>query len=300
MNPSRRNFLRRAGVLAGLGWLGRPVAAREEPPEKERQNADRDREIFRSKMSLAVEQQLQGKPIGDIIMSLGLSFLGTPYVAHTLEEPGEEHLVVNLRGLDCTTFMENSLVLARCVRKGTTSFDDFRRELTFVRYRDGKIAGYPSRLHYFTDWVHNNVRKGVLKDMTVELGGVAATTPVDFMSTHPESYVQLSNPETVRAIRSIEESMKKQGYAVVPKERVKSILGLLRNGDIVGTATTIAGMDVSHTGIAVQSKSTVQFLHAPLSGGSVCLAEGSLGEYLAAHKSMTGIVVARPLQPAGT
>jgi N-acetylmuramoyl-L-alanine amidase-like len=299
MNPSRRDFLWHAGAVAGLALLGRPAGAQEKSPDKERQDTSRDSEIFREKMSLAAKQHLHGKPIGDIIVSLGLSFLGTPYVAHTLEEAGEEHLVVNLRGLDCTTFMENSLVLARCVKKGTTSFDDFVQELTFVRYRDGRIAGYPSRLHYFTDWVYDNTRKGVVKDVTAELGGVAATAAVDFMSNHPESYVQLSNPETVRAIRGIEESMKKRGYAVVPKERVQGILGRLRNGDIIGTATTIAGMDVSHTGVVVRGTSVAQFLHAPLSGGSVCMAQGSLGEYLAAHTSMTGIIVARPLDPPG-
>jgi hypothetical protein len=297
MSTSRRQFLRQAGVAAGFAWLGGRTIARDQQPSVEDPT---DREIFRKKMSLAAEHHLQEKTVGDIVASLGLSFLGTPYVAHTLEEPGEEHLVVNLRGLDCTTFMENCLVLARCVKRGTTSFDEYRRELAFVRYRDGKIDGYPSRLHYFTDWVRNNAQKGVLEDVTLELGGKRTGKTVNFMSTHPGSYPQLMRPENVQAIRNIEASMMNHAYAVVPKERATGILPLLRNGDIVGTATSLEGMDVSHTGIAVVEQGTVRFLHAPLSGGSVCLADGSLADYLAAHRTTTGIVVARPLGPGGS
>jgi cell wall-associated NlpC family hydrolase len=297
MNSSRRIFLRRAGVLAGLALLGRRVTAKVQERPGNEDPSSIDRQIFKTKTSLAEENHLRQQPVGDAVAAIGRSFIGTPYVAHTLEEPGEEHLVINLRGLDCTTFMENSLVLARCVKKGRTSFDDYRRELQFVRYRDGKISGYPSRLHYFTDWVFNNDQKKVLRDITAELGGKPAGKRVNYMSTHTGSYPQLSRDENVRALLTIEESMHRRGFAVVLKDRIPGILSQLRNGDIIGTATTMDGMDVSHTGIVVREKGTARFLHAPLSGGAVCLADGSLADYLAAHKSMTGIVVARPLDP---
>jgi hypothetical protein len=255
------------------------------------------RRIFMAKMNLAKERRLSRLPVGDVIAAIGRSFLETPYAAHTLEEPGEEHLVVNLRRLDCTTFMENCLVLARCVKKGATTFEDYRRELQFVRYRDGRIDGYPSRLHYFTDWIYNNEQKNVLRDITAGLGGTPAGKTVKFMTTHIKLYPQLSGGEYVDAIRTVESSMNRRGYAVVPKGRIEGILGQLQNGDIVGTATTMEGMDVSHTGIVVRDKETARFLHAPMSGGAVCLAEGSLADYVAAHGSMTGIVIARPIDP---
>ncbi len=72
----------------------------------------------------------------------------------SLEKDGDEQLVINLTGLDCTTFLENSLALARCIKKGTTSFEDYLEELQFIRYRDGVIDGYTSRLHYFSDWIY--------------------------------------------------------------------------------------------------------------------------------------------------
>ena len=41
---------------------------------------------------------------------------GRPYVAHTLER-GDEHLVVNLRGLDCATLVETASALAMARRQ---------------------------------------------------------------------------------------------------------------------------------------------------------------------------------------
>jgi cell wall-associated NlpC family hydrolase len=256
-----------------------------------------DERIFHTTMDLAAREGLADKPIGDVVAALGFSFLGIPYVAHSLETTGPECLVVNLRAFDCTTFMENCLVLARCVKLKRSSFDDYRRQLQFVRYRGGIIDGYPSRLHYFTDWVQDNERKKVLQDVSESVGGKRAEKVIDFMSTHPSSYRQLDDTATVRRIREVEKRLTARGFPFVWKGQVPDLLGKIRNGDVIGTATSMAGIDVSHTGIAVQKDGTVKFLHAPLSGGTVQVSEGSLADYLARHNAMTGIVVARPLEP---
>ena len=153
--------------------------------------SEKDVEICNSKFDLAVDKDLAEKPIGDVIAEIGKSFIGTDYLAHGLEKDGDEQLVINLTGLDCTTFLENSLVLARCIKKGKTTFKDYEKELQFVRYRDGKIDKYPSRLHYFSDWIYDNVKKGVVKDVTEETGGEKIKFKINFMSTHPDSYKQL-------------------------------------------------------------------------------------------------------------
>ena len=293
---SRRIFLQRAALAAAaaLTGVGRTPGrtGQEESPVSE------DETIFRTVMAGAERKNLRSKPVGEAMAALGRAFLGTPYVAHTLEEEGEEHLVVNLRGLDCTTFMENTLVLARCLRLNAATFVEYRKQLTFVRYRGGTIDGYPSRLHYFTDWVHDNERKGVVRDVTAALGGERSDRRVNFMSTHPGSYRQLANAEYLSAIREVEEAMNERGFFVVPSRRVVDILPELLDGDILGTATTIAGMDVSHTGIVVREGGIPRFLHAPLSGGAVWMADGSVADYISSHKQMTGIVIARPLDPA--
>ena len=74
--------------------------------------SEKDIEIFDSKFQLAFKENLTEKPICDVIAEIGKSFIGTNYLAHSLEAEGDEQLVINLTGLDCNTFLENSLVLA--------------------------------------------------------------------------------------------------------------------------------------------------------------------------------------------
>lgn len=258
---------------------------------------DKDEEIFLRVMQSAAKKNLAARPIAAVVAAVGLSFQGTPYVAHTLEMPGEECLVVNLRELDCTTFMENALVIARCVKMGKRNFEDYKKGLQFVRYRGGVINGYSSRLHYFTDWAADNEVKKVVRDISKDLGGKPAGKTINFMSTHPTSYRQLSTPEAVKEIIGWEEALTKRGFWYIPRSRLGRILGKLRDGDIIGITTSKEGLDVSHTGLIVVQDGIRKFLHAPLSGGNVQLTEGSFAKYVEGNASMTGIVVVRPREP---
>jgi hypothetical protein len=288
---NRRQALRILGSAAVLGGVPRRkiLAMLQEKPD--------DGEMFLRVMEFAVDERLADRPIGAVVEAIGRFFLGSPYTAHTLESPGDECLVVNLREFDCTTFMENALVLARCVKKKKQTFAEYREELTFVRYRNGVIDGYPSRLHYLTDWIWDNARKKVLRDVGKTLGGRRSTRRIDFMTTHTESYRQLSDPAAVKSIAAVEGAMNRRGFYAVPRGRIPAVLSRLESGDIIGTVTTMKGMDVSHTGLIARENGVARFLHAPLSGGKVMLAEGSLAEYVQEHAGMTGIVVARPLEP---
>ncbi len=259
-----------------------------------------DEKIFLQKMNVAAKEGLTSKPIGDVVAALGQSFIGTRYIAHSLEAPGKEHLVVNLRAFDCTTFMENCLVLARCVKLKIGSFEAYKRQLQLVRYRGGQIDGYPSRLHYLTDWVADNERKKVVMDVTTMMGGIRAGKVINFMSTHPAYYPQLSDAAYAAKIREAEKQLTARSYTYLPKEYVEDTLDKIRSGDIIGMATSKEGIDVSHTGLALRIGKTVKFLHAPLSGGFVQVSDGSLAEYLTHQEFLTGITVARPLDPAGT
>ncbi|MEL6257243.1 MAG: N-acetylmuramoyl-L-alanine amidase-like domain-containing protein, partial [Bacteroidota bacterium] len=97
--------------------------------------------------------------IQEIAVQIGKNFLGTPYVGGTLEVGSEEQLVIDLQGLDCTTFMENVVVFSRLTKKGRLDFASFQEELELLRYRDGNMQSYSSRLHYFTEWISNNESK---------------------------------------------------------------------------------------------------------------------------------------------
>jgi len=135
---------------------------------------------------------LKKKPLNEVVGVIAKSFIGTDYAANTIDAPGKEQLIVNLQTLDCVTFYENSLVLARCIKKNSMNFEDFKKELQFVRYRGGVIDGYASRLHYTSDYFFDNENKSILKDMTKELGGVPFKKKIDFMSTHTNLYLQLN------------------------------------------------------------------------------------------------------------
>jgi hypothetical protein len=260
---------------------------------------DDDALICAKKFELAVSLGLCKKPIGDVVVEIGKSFLGVDYIANLLEQPGAEQLVVNLRGLDCVLFCENALVFARCVKKNKTTFDDYKVELQLVRYRGGIINQYPSRLHYFSDHIYDNEKKGIVKNVTKEIGGVPFRKTVNFMSTHPDSYIKLKeNPEFVNVIRKQEEAINKRTMYHIPKDRVQKVASKIQNGDIVAITTDIEGMDVSHTGIALWKDDSLHFMHAPLSGHRVQITEKTLADYLATNKKQLGIMVARPLEPA--
>ena len=112
--------------------------------------------ICKKKFDFALSLKLTKKPINEVVIEIAKSFLGADYAANTLEAPGKEQLLINLHTLDCVTFYENSLVLARCIKKNTMTFEDYKKELQFVRYRGGIIDQYPSRLHYTSDYFFDN------------------------------------------------------------------------------------------------------------------------------------------------
>ena len=261
--------------------------------------SEKDVEICNSKFDLAVDKDLAEKPIGDVIAEIGKSFIGTDYLAHGLEKDGDEQLVINLTGLDCTTFLENSLVLARCIKKGKTTFKDYENELQFVRYRDGKIDKYPSRLHYFSDWIYDNVKKGVIKDVTEEIGGEKIKFKIDFMSTHPESYKQLEeNPDFIPVIEKQEKEIRCREYFYIPKEKLESKEEQIQNGDLIAITTNVAGLDIGHVGIAVRMEDNrIHILHAPDIGYKVQISDLPLFEYLNKLKKDTGIIILRPQEP---
>ncbi len=260
---------------------------------------DKDVEVCKSKFELAVDKDLADKPINDVVASIGKSFLGTDYKAFTLEKEGDEQLVINLTGLDCTTFLENAVTFARCIKEGKTSFENYENELSYLRYRNGKLNGYPSRLHYFSDWIYNNRKKGIVKDITKEIGGEKINFKVGFMSSHPDSYKQLkANPDFVNVLKKQEEEINKRDYYYIPKDKVADIENEIHNGDLIAITTNLKGLDIGHVGIAVkQNDGRIHFLHAPIVGSKVQISEDPLPVYLSKVKKHTGIIVLRPQEP---
>jgi hypothetical protein len=252
-----------------------------------------DRSIF-ERLILGPEGEDQGK-IGELVVATGKELLNTPYVAGTLEVQRPEILIVNFRGLDCTTFVENVLVVGGMIQDGQTDWDIYLGRLEQVRYRDGKLKGYPSRLHYFTDWIRNNAKKGLVEDITQKIGGAPYHKNINFKGTHPKLYPALSAEADLGAIQKIEEELSDEFYYILPKQDVAKTETKIQNGDIIALATDLEGLDVTHTGFAyIKENGRVHLLHAS-TRGSVEISKSPLAEYLLGVKGNTGIIVVRPL-----
>lgn len=258
-----------------------------------------DVEVCESKFQISINQKLHTKPINEVIVEIGKTFIGTDYVAHTLESNDNENLVINLTGLDCTTFLETTLAFARCIKKEKYSFDDYLNELTFIRYRDGKIDKYPSRLHYFSDWIFNNQQKGIVQDVTKEIGGEPIKFSVNFMSENPQLYKQLkSNPSFISTIKKQESEINTRQYYYLPENEIEKYESGINSGDLIALTTSDKGLDIGHVGIAIKSDNgRIYFLHAPLAGKKVQITEMPLSEYTKKIKKHTGIIVLRVLEP---
>jgi len=236
-------------------------------------------------------------PIGEVIVATGQKLLNTPYVAGTLEVHSPEILIVNLRGLDCTTFVENVLVVSGMLRDGQKEWDTYLRRLERLRYRDGIRNGYASRLHYFTDWIRNNAKKGLVGDITQGLGGLPLEKRIDFMGSHPDLYPALSSEAALKAVQKVEQALSEQVIYVLPREEVSKVENQIQNGDIIALATSINGLDVTHTGLAFRKDNgRVHLLHAS-TRGSVEISKAPLSEHLQGMKGNTGIIVVRPMEP---
>jgi N-acetylmuramoyl-L-alanine amidase-like len=261
--------------------------------------SDSDVAICKEKFSYAFSAKLADEQIGDVVADIGKTFLGTEYVAHSIEHQGDEHLVINLSGLDCTTFVENVIAFARLIKMGKSSFKDYEDELQKIRYRNGVIDKYPSRLNYFSDWIYDNEKKGVIDDVTELVGGKPIQFHLNFMTAHPESYNQLQeHPQFKYQIREQEAEISKRNYFYVPKERVGFIENQLENGEIIAFTTSIAGLDISHVGIAVRMEDNrIHLLHAPNVGSKVQITDQPLSAYINKVKRDTGIIVLKVLDP---
>jgi hypothetical protein len=186
------------------------------------------------------------------------------------------------------------LAIARTIKSGKPTFENFTNELEKIRYRNGKLNGYVSRLHYFGEWITDNVSKGIIEDMTSKIGGVKCPVVLNFMSKHPDSYPQLmANPALIKEIRQIEMQVSAKQFYYIPKDKIIEHENQIQDGEIVALVTRVPGMDVSHVGILFNKDGRVFLLHASMSGGKVETTKVPLADYLKNSKNATGIFVVR-------
>ena len=252
-----------------------------------------DRRIFETLIPFLDKIKPTTALSGQLVLNVGKFFLGTPYVAGTLETEKAERLVTNLAEFDCSTFVENVVALAWHARSREESFEAFRGLLRKIRYRQGRLQGYSSRLHYFSDWIHDNQQKGILRDVTAEIGGSPLRKSLNFMTTHRDLYPALKNGANLRRMKSVERRGSKRSLFFIPKKALRRLEDRIRNGDIIAITTNTEGLDVQHVGFAARVRNRIHLLHASSREGRVVLSEETLYRYLMQRWAHSGIMVAR-------
>jgi hypothetical protein len=243
-------------------------------------------------------------PLGRAVARVGELSLGAPYAAATLEQyladggsPEAEPLTLHLDRFDCVSLVESALAVARAAAAPDAGWDAFAREVERMRYRGGVRRGYASRLHYFSEWITDGARRGLLRDLGPGLGAVRDERPLRFMSEHRASYPALADDATFAAIVQMERALDCCPRNLIPKDRIPEVTNRLETGDVLAFATSIAGLDVTHTGFVYRDPAGVmRVLHAPLSGGVVQVSAGTVADYVNGLRSATGILAARPLR----
>lgn len=254
-------------------------------------------ERFQQIIQNATAQQLHHKSMPDIIVAIANQFLGTPYQAGLLDKSQAETLVITLDKFDCVLFIETVLAMARGVAVEDYSYETFRDRIIDQRYQNGQLNGYCSRLHYLSGWIDDNQKRGTVTNITEKLGGVPLNKQLNYMSTHRKSYPQLvDNDGNYQCIREMEAQLERLAINYIPTNRIAQIYARLQPGDIIGVATDIPGLDVTHTGLVYrQTDGNIGLIHAS-PGGTVRIAR-DLQQYVGNVKHAIGIIVTRPIAP---
>jgi len=211
----------------------------------------------------------------------------------TLEAVGKEKLIINFAQFDCFTYVETVLALTGCVAGGKIFNSEFRRALQLIRYRQGIIDGYSSRLHYFTDWLRDNEQKKILRDISRKFGAVNLRKKINYMTTHHEAYSALRNENEFNKIQLAEKSISRRIMRVIPRDKVSRHQWEIKNGDIIAFPSAKEGLDVAHVGFAFWRRRKLHLLHASSKEGAVVVSKKTLVAYLQSKKKFTGIIVAR-------
>lgn len=255
--------------------------------------APEDSLTLKALLQKARMEQWDTLPREELISEVAKHFLRTRYVAGSLEQPGEERLVINLQGLDCTTYLENVLAISKIISNKAFSFPDFSQQLTNIRYREGKIEEYPSRLHYFTDWLHDNIEKGNIDLVKLSELAEPLEKQINFMTQHTGSYEKLSDTAFISAIQAQEAEINGRDVFYLPQEKIHLAENLISSGDIIAITTSIPGLDVMHVGLAIKENNKLHLIHASSSLKEVVISEKSLANFVKSNKNMNGIIVAR-------
>ena len=265
--------------------------------------------LYQRKDSVKIESILQEARSltakDNAVLFFARKFIGIPYGAATLEASSEkEKLIITLDKLDCTTLVDVVTALKIAYDHKQTSFSDFCTWLRKIRYRDGVINGYPSRLHYYSSWILNGEKYGFVHEIgPADQLGVSPFTNVQklnihFMSRHTDLYPALvKHPKFVADIRNAERELTGRHVRYIPIKALgasSKLLSAIQDGDILALVTKRGGLDVSHLGFAVWGKDgKLHLLNASSLHHRVTEEKQTLQNYMKTQRLQLGVRVIR-------
>ncbi len=240
-----------------------------------------------------------GEPYGDLVARVARVQLGKPYQLPP-ERSGPELLRVDLTHFECLSLVESSLAVARCTWLGSQDQACFLREVEASRYREGRLDGYASRLHYFSDWLGDNFRRSRVSLLTAALGGEARSYRFDYISTHPGRYPALAEPGVRETMVTQEARISGEPLVILAREAVRGVQHQLAAGDLVAVVSDrLPGLGVGHVGFVDKSlPGPPRLLHASSHHRRVIITPYAVGSYFTNRPDRQGAMLARPQPPA--
>ncbi len=254
-----------------------------------------DRILCEALLASAAKNGDSLKTVPGIAVMLAKHFIGSPYSPQLLNTGIAESLVANLHSFDCATFVENVVAMSLTIKSGGTELPHYLHMLEKIRYRNGRMNGYPSRLHYFTDWIHDNEKKGILADVTAVLGGIPVKKRLSFITSGRRDCPPLRDDAVFLEMLRAEDACTSRGFHAIPKHAWRKAEAQVEDGDIIAIVSNRDDIDVLHVGFAVRVNQKTRLLHASSKTGSVVISDATLNGYLQEKSSRTGVVVARLL-----
>jgi hypothetical protein len=263
------------------------------------------RDQFDRVVALAKSNDWRSLAIGQRTATIGQALLGTRYKHFTLEIDNRiEAPSVNFQGMDCWTFFETSLAFARMLNEPESNWtpENLLHYIEIDRYRGGECTGeYLSRLHYLEDWLYDNDHRGLVVDLTRQLGGTSVPHSAREMTQGWRHYRYLAaNRSLLGPLGRMEAQVSSRPLYEISKGRVPKIESKLQSGDIIGIISRDpSGLySTSHVGLALRtSDGVLHLMHAssPSNYGKVVV-DARLSSYLQRYRTDSGILVARPVK----
>lgn len=182
-----------------------------------------------------------------------------------------ERLIIDLKAVDCMTFIEYSEAF-----KYADDAEQFASNLEKVRYVGAKVE-FNQRRHFFSDWAQGDHK--IVSDITAQLSPHTVFVNKQLNKN--------SNGDPI--IATVKITPRVIGY--IPTRFIdRKLLKQLKTGDYIGIYSPASGLDVTHVGVVIREGEKVIFRHASSQRKNLRVMDVELFSYL---QGKSGIMVFR-------